>query len=69
MEDRFTLHPGEVLVEQLVVRPQVAGWLRLVGVQWKVNDAAAGRVYFDIRGRRRKHTKGGRWAGAARGWG
>jgi hypothetical protein len=54
-----------VLVEQLLVRPQLAGWLRLVGVQWKVNEAAEGRVYFDIRGRKRKHAKGGRCAPSA----
>ncbi len=57
----FTLGPQVTQVEQLVVRPHVAGWLRLVGVQWRVNEGVEGRVYFDIKGRRRKNPKGGRW--------
>ena len=58
--DKFGLHPGEVLVEQLRVTPLVPGWLRITGVQWTLNEVVEGRVSFDVRGRHRKRPKGNR---------
>jgi hypothetical protein len=52
---------GEVLSERLVVRPLVAGWLRVLGVSWLLARTAEGYLEFAIKGRRRKRPKGDRW--------
>lgn len=59
-EGSFTLHPGEKMTEQLAVRPMVPGWLRIVGVQWRINDGVCGEATFNIKGRKRKKPKGDR---------
>ncbi|MEW5318844.1 MAG: hypothetical protein WDW38_010029, partial [Sanguina aurantia] len=60
MDDKFTLHPGESLVEPLRVVPLVAGWLRVLGVSWVLNDGVEGRVLFEPKGKLRKKPKGPR---------
>ena len=79
-ELQLTLHPGEVLTQQLSLRPLAAGWLRVLGVSWVVGDGgggggggggrgggAQGVAMFDVRGRKRKHAKGDRWELGLRG--
>eukprot|EP00798_Chlamydomonas_sp_ICE-L_P000836 gene836-33567_t len=60
IDGHFVLHPGEVLVEQLRVKPLVAGWLRITGVHWILNEAVEGHIEFDVLGRKRKDPKGTR---------
>lgn len=62
VDDKFTLHPGESLVEPLRVVPLVAGWLRVLGVSWVLNDGVEGRVLFEPKGKLRKKPKGPRCA-------
>ncbi len=65
----LTLHPGEAVSEVLSVTPLAAGWLRITGVAWMLNDAVEGFAPFEPKGRKRKHPKGPRSAlGAGRGW-
>ena len=51
-EERITLHPGEVAVVHLRVRPLRTGSLNVDGVAWELNGIATGTAAFTIRRRK-----------------
>jgi hypothetical protein len=59
VEEAFTLRAGEKTVVRLKVRPLREGLLRVVGVEWVLNNIAQGRKDFPVKLPRKKR-KGGR---------
>lgn len=59
VEEAFTLRGGERTVVRMKVRPLRGGVLRVVGVEWVLNNIAQGRKDFPVKVPKKKR-KGGR---------